>query len=563
MTALGEVFRFEVEYRLRRPSTWVYALLLLGMPFLMMHALGGSRYHLNAPAMVTKASLVLGGVGLLVTAGIFGDAAARDVQSRMQALFYTSPLPESHYLGGRFLGGLAVNAALLLGVPLGLLLASVMPYMPAGKFGPVQPAAYVQAYFLYLLPNLVVVGAFMFAAAALTRRSLATYLGGVALFLLGTIAPDLGDGLSGRTLSALVDPFGARAVALTTRYWTPAESNARLVGWPAIVLWNRALWLAVAAGLLALLVARFRFAHPGGAARRRPWRRRPWRRRPVVDTVPDRRAPVEALPVPAAARSFSPAARVRQTLAVAARAWREIAATRASLVVLAGALAFVFLFGWDVGAEIYGTATWPVTHLIAGTVLSAALAPVMALLVAIYAGELVWREREVGMGDIAAVAPVPNGVVLLGRCLALVAMLVTLQAVLMGAGVLLQTLRGWHRYELPVYLELLFGIKLVDYVLLAALAMAVHVVVNQKYLGHLVVVLWFASTQVPELLGLRHHMLVYGSDPGWIWSDLNGLAPFAAGLVWFKLYWRRGRSCSPWWRACSGCADGRAAFGRG
>src|SRR6185503_18257023 len=97
--------------------------------------------------------------------------------------------------------------------------------------------------------------------------------------------------------------------------------------------------------------------------------------------------------------------------------------------------------------------------------------PVMALLIAIFAGELVWRERDVGMGDLTAIAPVPDWVAMLGRFLALVAMLATLQAVLMGAGVLLQEVRGWHRHELGVYLELLFGIKLVDYVLLAALAM--------------------------------------------------------------------------------------------
>jgi len=529
---LGEVFRFEVEYRLRQPSTWVYALVLFGIPFLMMHAINGSRLYLNAPVMVANGSAILGGIGMLVTAGIFGDAAARDVQSRMHALFYTSPLREAHYLGGRFLGALAVNAALLLGVPLGLLAASVMPYMEAGKFGPVQPAAYVQTYLLLLLPNLVVIGAFMFAGAALARRSLATYLGGVALFVLGSIAGRLGDGLANRTLSALADPFGARAVALTTRYWTPAESNARLIGWPDLLLWNRALWLAVAAGVFALLVARFRFAHPNGAARRR-W----WRRRELIDTAPERVVPIAATEVADAGRSFATAGRVRQTLAVAAHAWREIAATRAFLVILAGALVFAFAYGWDVGSEIFGTSTWPVTHLIAGTVLSAALAPVMALLIAILAGELVWRERDVGMGDIAAVAPVPSGVALLGRFLALVAMLVTLQAVLMGAGVLLQALLGYHRYELGVYLELLFGIKLADYLLLGALAMAVHVVVNQKYLGHLIVVLYFASTLASDLIGLRHHLLVYGSDPGWVWSDLNGLAPFIAGFVWFKLYW--------------------------
>ncbi|HET7232723.1 MAG TPA: M1 family aminopeptidase [Longimicrobium sp.] len=529
---LGEVFRFEVEYRLRQPSTWVYALVLFGIPFLMMHAINGSSQYLNAPVMVANASALLGGIAMLVTAGIFGDAAARDVQSRMHALFYTSPLREAHYLGGRFLGGLAVNAALLLGVPLGLFLASVMPYMAAGKFGPVQPAAYAQAYLLLLLPNLVVIGAFMFAAAALTRQSLATYPGGITLYLLGAIAGRLTNGVANQRLSALADPFGARAVALATRYWTPAESNARLIGWPDALLWNRALWLVVAAGAFALLVARFRFAHPNGAARRRGWRRRR-----LVDTAPERIVPIASMDVPDSGRSFTTAGRVRQTLAVAAHEWREIAATRAFLVILAGALVFAFAYGWDVGSEIFGTSTWPVTHLIAGTVLSGALAPVMALLIAILAGELVWRERDMGMGDIAAVAPVPNGVALLGRFLALAAMLVTLQAVLMGAGVLLQALLGYHRYELGVYVKLLFGIKLVDYLLLGALAMAVHVVVNQKYLGHLVVVLYFASTVASELIGLRHHLLVYGSDPGWVWSDLNGLAPFLAGFVWFKLYW--------------------------
>jgi ABC-type transport system involved in multi-copper enzyme maturation permease subunit len=232
---LGEIYRFEVAYRLRQPSTWVYALVLFGIPFLMMHAINGSSQYLNAPLMVANASTILGSIGMLVTAGIFGDAAARDVQLRTHALFYTTPLREAHYLGGRFLGALTVNAALLLGVPLGLLLASVMPYMSAGKFGPVQVAAYVQTYLLLLLPNLVVIGACMFAAAALTRNALATYVGGIALFVVGTVAADLTDGMSIRMLSALLDPFGGRAIALTTQYWTPAESNARLIGWPSVL----------------------------------------------------------------------------------------------------------------------------------------------------------------------------------------------------------------------------------------------------------------------------------------------------------------------------------------
>ena len=244
-----------------------------------------------------------------------------------------------------------------------------------------QLAAYVQAYALMLLPNLVLIGVCMFTAAALARRALATYVGGIVLYLLAMLAGDLTDGFSNRTLSALADPFGGAAITEVTRFWTPAERNASLFGWPELMLWNRALWLAVACGVLALLIARFRFVQPKVAAGRG------WRRRSVVDaaaslTTGERIAPIAAPNVSGAERSFSPAARVRQTLAVAARAWREIAATRAFLVILAGALVFVFAFGWDVGAEVYGTSMWPVTHLIAGTVLSSALGPVMAVLIA-------------------------------------------------------------------------------------------------------------------------------------------------------------------------------------
>ena len=528
---LGEVFRFEVGYRLRQPSTWIYAAVLFGAPFLLMHAVNGSSQFVNAPQMLMTVAGALGGIGMIVSAGVFGDAAARDVGSRMYALFYTSPLQERAYVVGRFLGATAVNAVLMLGIPLGLLLASVMPYMEQGKFGPVHLAAYVQMYLLTLLPNLVLIGVCMFAAAAIARRAIATYVGGLVLYIIGIVAGDLTDGFSNRVLSALVDPFGSAAITEVTRYWTPVERNARLIGWPELVLWNRALWLAVACGVLALLAARFRFVQPKSVTGRRWWRRA------VIDTAPERIEPNAITSSVSAERSFSVAARVRQTLAVASRAWREIAATRAFLVIRAGALASVFLFGWDVGAEVFGTSMWPVTHLVAGTVLSTALGPVMAVLIAIFAGELVWREHDVGMGDIAAIAPVPNVVALLGRFLALVAMLVVLQAVLMGAGMLLQALRGYHRYEPLVYLKLLFGIKLVDYVLLAALAMALHVIVNNKYVGHLVVVLYFASTMVSGLIGLDNNMLIFGSDPGWVWTDFNGLAPFVEGLVWFKLYW--------------------------
>ena len=531
MTLL-EVFRFEVEYRLRQPSTWVYALVLFGLPFLMMHAIDGSLQFVNAPELMTQVATTIGSLGMLVTAGIFGDAAARDVHWRMHSLFYTSPLRESHYLGGRFLGGLAVNALLVLGIPLGLLLASVMPYMEEGKFGPMQLAAYVQMYVLLLLPNMIIIGTFMFAAAALTRRSLATYAGGIALLVVGLVAGELSEGTANPALAAVTDPSGVDVITAMTKYWTPVESNSRLIGWPPALLLNRAVWLAIAAGVFALLVARFRFVSFQPTSRRA--RSELSARARAGSSKPGHRLVGSQLSLAGEPRL---AARVRQALTVAGLGWREVAGNRAFLVILVGALLVLFVFGWDIGAGSFGTFSWPVTHLIASAVLSNVFAPVIALMIAIFAGELVWRERDVRLGDMAAVTPIPDWVALLGRFLALVAMLITLQVVFVVAGVLLQAIRGYGRYELDVYLQIVLGIGLIDHVLLGALAMAVHVIINNKFLGHMVVVLYFVSTMVSGLIGIDHTMLIYGADPGWVWSDLNRLAPFMGGLVWFKVYW--------------------------
>ena len=123
-----------------------------------------------------------------------------------------------------------------------------------------------------------------------------------------------------------------------------------------------------------------------------------------------------------------------------------------------------------------------------------------------------------------------------GRFLALVAIIVAFQTALMVGGLLLQTLHGYYNFELGLYIRVLFGLHLVDNVLLAALAMTVHVLVNQKYVGHMLVLVASAFRIGGPMTG-THRMLVYNSDPGWTYSDMNGFGPFIEPFVWFKLYW--------------------------
>ena len=60
---------------------------------------------------------------------------------------------------------------------------------------------------------------------------------------------------------------------------------------------------------------------------------------------------------------------------------------------------------------------------------------------------------------------------------------------------------------------------------------------NHKYVGHLVVVIAYAFMAFGPALGVEHNLLVYGSDPGWTYSDMRGFEPFIGPWLWFKFYW--------------------------
>ena len=525
MTRFGEVFRYEFAHRLRSIATWLYGGFLFLIAFWIIHVAvtGTNPVHVNAPqGLAEKTALFCGLIGILVTAGLFSDAAIRDRAAGMDALLFTTRLRPAEYLGGRFLAALAINSMLLFAIPIGLAVATKMPYLPRDAFGPNTLAAYLQPVLLFLLPNLVLVGVILFTIAALTRHAIPVYLGAIAIFIGYLFAASSWSGITNPMLSALADPLGINALKGTTAYWTQVERNTRLIGFPSMLLWNRLLWLAIATALFAVVQRTFRFTQSDERGRRGE----------TVDAPAERRA---SGVVPQIGGVFGPRTRMRQTLAVTRQSLAEAISGRAFPVAFLAAIGLVLLWGWNIGEASYDTITWPVTHLVATVVLSERAIVIPWLVIALYAGELVWKERETGAAPIADAAPVRTSVVLLGRFLALVALIALFQLAFMIGGVLLQSLQGYYNFELGLYVRILFGWNLVEYVLLAALAMTVHVLVNHKYVGH-VVVLLATFFNYSALYGI-HHLLVYNSGPKLLYSEMNGFGPFVTPFVWFKLYW--------------------------
>jgi ABC-type transport system involved in multi-copper enzyme maturation permease subunit len=531
---LRAIVRYELEYQLRSASTWIYAGLLFLVTVwiaLATGADGDGGVHANAPELLAWNAVRAGMFGMLVTAALFGDAAIRDVAVEMDPLLFTSPLGKAEYLGGRFLGALAVNTVVLLVIPFGLLaMTALLAYLGPEVLGPVRVFSYLQPLLLLALPNLVLVGAILFTIGMLARHMVPVYLGAIGMLIGYVVALNYAGQLESPLLATLVDPFGLVTLERDTRFWTAAERNARLIGLPAMLAWNRAFWLVVAAATLALLHRSFRFAHADGV-----WRLRR-RRRALADIPPSARTP--HVEVPRVAGSFGFGTTMRQTLAVARNSLAEIAASRWFVVVLLACAGLPMLWGWNVGETVFDTSTWPVTLLVTEEVLSQRSVIFFVVLIFVFSGELVWKDREAGVADIADAAPLPDGTALLGRFLALVVMILLFQTCAMAGGMMLQALQGYHDFEIGLYLRVVFGLKLADYVLLGALAMTIHVLVNHKNLGHMAVLIAFGFTMAAgQVFGIRHNLLLYGRDPGWTYSDMNGFGPFAGPLVWFKLYW--------------------------
>ena len=552
--AFGGIVRFELGYYFRRISTYLYFGIFLTLSFLLINAIGGAwqsvgaavggsggNVHVNSPYVLSISAGAISLFGVLVTAALLGNAVYRDYDTGIYPLFFTTPISKLAYFGGRFSGAILVNAFILLSIPLGMMIASAMPYLDRHRFGAFQPMAFFDAYLSLMLPNLLFTGAIFFALAALTRQMMPNYMGGAMMLVGYLLAGNLARDIENERVAALTDPFGLTAFEFVTRYWTPAEKNAMLTGLQGDLLLNRVIFVAVGLAILAIGYSRFRFSH--ATEPRRWWRvasrlrgRGRWRaeREPEVEVGPPLR-PGQRLQLPKAARSFSIGAQLQQFGSLAWRSFRSIVANRYFFAILGAGLLFLIFSASQVDS-LYGTTTWPVTYQVL-EVLGGTFTLFVLIVVTFYAGDLVWQERDVQMNQVHDALPLPNWVPLAAKFTALVLMTMVLQGVILLAGVATQAIKGYTNFEFDLYATWLFGLQLADYVLLVALVLLVHVLANHKYMGHLIVVLYFVFVMFMGQLGLEHHLYQYASDSGLSYSDMNRFGPYLEPFWWFKAYW--------------------------
>ncbi|MFN5237043.1 MAG: ABC transporter permease, partial [Bacteroidota bacterium] len=260
------IFLFELRYWLRQPIAYIFllinALLVFGATCSDDITIGGStgNVHKNAPYVVEFFFANLTLICLLMITAFFNSAAARDFSEKTSQIFFTTPMKKRDYLLGRFAGALVISIIPFLGVSLGSILGSMMPWLDAERVGPTYWTAHLEGLSVFVLPNMLFAGSVIFCIAALTRSTMMSFIGTLGLLVGYIVSLSLIKDVENEFMGAMLDPFGFRTFMVATKYWTVDDRNTMSMGLEGLLLLNRLVWMAVGAAVFVFTYFRFSFA---------------------------------------------------------------------------------------------------------------------------------------------------------------------------------------------------------------------------------------------------------------------------------------------------------------
>lgn len=529
----GEIFKFEFRFQLRQPIVWISGAIFVLLTFLAITTdnvtIGGSigAINRNAPFVIVQILSIMSLIAVFITTAFVANVVNRDFELGTHELFFSTPLKKTSYLGGRFFGALAIAFCIFVPVAASIWVGSLMPWLEPERIGPFLLEPYVFSLAVMVLPNLFVMSAIFFSLAALTRSAMYTYVGVVAFFVLYGVSQSLLGDLDNLTFASLADPFGLAAFFVATRYWTVFEKNTLTPEVMGPILVNRLVWISVGIVILLVTINRFRLSV---AARQS-------RKKGVSQGTSDELVTHlgTGLPDLASPRVFGFRSELRQFFL---QAKIEVVSTLKSppflILILIGILNII---GNSTALDqIFDVSIWPVTNAMI-RVISGSFFLYTFIIIVFFGGELVWKERQLKLNEVYDALPVPNWVIWASKMTALAAVVLVLQVAAMATTIGIQLAYGYTNFEIPVYVKGLVFDAGLAFILMGVLSFFFQTLGTNKYLGFLLMTVFFVSLLALPALDWEHVLYRFAQVPANPYSDMNGYGHFMQGMVWGYAYW--------------------------
>jgi len=376
---------------------------------------------------------------------------------------------------------------------------------------------------------MIFAGGVLYAVAALTRSATYSYIAGVGLLVGYIVSGTFMQDIQNEEIAALLDPFGIRPFSLVTKYWTVDDKNHHSVGLlEPMILTNRLIWMGV--GLAVLVAGYFKFNF---SERKQTGKKG----KKTIEPADDEAYGLKQL---GELPRVSPASGL-------GTAWSQLwSQFRTDFKGIIKSIGFILLAllgllncipNFKYATEGYGTSNLPITYTMVDMVRGSFYLYLMAILT-YFTGALVWKERTAKVNEIYDALPTRNWTGYVAKYFTVLSTLFLLVVVAIIAAIIAQTLQGYDRYELGVYVRELLVFDMLGFAFMIALFMFIHVLSPNMYLGFFLCVIVVAVNGfIWGTLDISSNMVKLDGTPGYTVSDMYGYAPYVSGLVWFNSYW--------------------------
>ncbi|MEE9363170.1 MAG: M1 family aminopeptidase [Cellulophaga sp.] len=526
-----EIFRFEIKYRAKRLDTYIYfAIVFLSSLVAVDFFLQGSPYTMkeNAPYIIAKTMTILSAFFMMLVSMIMGVSILRDFNYKMESLLFVNPIKKRDYLLGRFLGSFVVLLFIFSGVLLGFVLSEFMPWKDPEKLIPFNLWNYVRTFIYVVLPNLFFGGTLFFVSGALSRKLIVVYTQGVLLLTVYLISMVIGQGGENKIIAGLLDPFSFQTFDIIVEFWSPTELNNKSLPLEGLFLYNRIFWIAM--GSVILVLGYFGFSY-------NVVRNSIFKKKTLISSKKENRieTDISTIKIPVFTQGTGLKSKLNQLLTHTLFYFKSILKEVPFLAIVICGMAIIGINSISLGT-FHGVNSFPTTYLIIEELKEMALIFFLIILI-FYSGELVWKERDVKLNLIYDALPVSDLMHLTAKFLGLLLIYVVLILGLIVAGILFQTANGYYNYEIGIYFTGFFIGVFPYLVLFTFVSFFMQVITNHKFLGHLLVILFFVLTIALQLFGFNHSLIGFGGNELGTYSDMNGYGHFLAPYFLVKTYW--------------------------
>ncbi|WP_299052336.1 M1 family aminopeptidase [uncultured Polaribacter sp.] len=532
------IFKQELKYWFSKPAFYIYISIFIILAFFLsaasagffdsITATTGSSRIVNSPIGVSSLFNALTIFIFFLFPSIVGVSVFRDFKSEMHTILYSYPFTKANYLFAKFFSSIVVVSIIVFSIALGMIIGFRFPGTNSDIVGAFNAITYLQTYVVFILPNVLLFGAIVFAVVAFTRNIAAGFITVIILMFGQGVLESLLSEPEHRTLAAILDPFGAAASNYYTKYWTPAEQNELQIPLKEMIVYNRLLWLAIASLIFGLVYKFFTFSQNAISIS--------FKKQRAERVTKTNFSGITRIKLPKVAYNFSTSQNLKTTWQLSNIDFRYIIKSWPFISIVLVGLVLIVVTLSEVG-NIFGTSTLPVTWKTLS--LSSVFFASINICTFLYAGMLVHRAKIAKINHLVDATPIPNWTLLFSKLIALIKMQLILLAVIMFAGVLFQMYKGFYNFEIGHYLFELYFLNFASLLIWALLSIFIQTLIGNPYLGLFVLLVISIGMPFLSLAGIEQAIFKFNQGPGYNYSDMNGYGVLQPYLT-YKLYWLLG-----------------------